>query len=113
MLTNSQNELIKEISKTPQGSIQITYSALQNAIFNFVNFILNSKKNNSYTLTSVEFIEFQHNTNFQVNVFLDLKSKVKLNFEIHKQIQKGVISYLNNEFKIEALTINVICNMNN
>lgn len=104
----NKNDNIKQIAKTTQGSILITYSALQEILISIVNSLLTTK---DVIFEKLEFDQFKHDTNFQVNVFLNVKNQSKFSYKSVNNLQKAIQEYLKNEFQIEVLSVNIISNI--
>ncbi len=104
-----QTEANKRISKSALGSILISREALQTAVANFVNAFLHGEKNPGFALEKVDFVEFESSTDFAVNLFVSCKAKLKPGLELQRNLQSALIAHLETEFKISALSVNVIC----
>ncbi|WP_033159887.1 hypothetical protein [Mycoplasmoides alvi] len=101
----NKNEIFKQIVKTTQGSILINYSTLQEILTNVVKSLIGAR---DVFFQKLEFCDFEHDTTFQVNVFLNTRNQNKIQNKVINNIQKGIQDFLKNEFQIEVLTVNVV-----
>lgn len=109
----SNLEINKLISKTAYGSVYISAKSLRDYVSNFViSYFLNNNVSN-FELINVDFEKFESETNFQINIFL--KSKKIINYierEFQIKLQNAIITFLNKQFQIDVLTVNIIIDLN-
>lgn len=106
-----QDKNVKLIAKNSQGSVFISHKALTNALDFFIKKTLESNKM-PFAYDYVEFINFDHETNFQINVFLKPK-KINVNNTLNRQLQSAIFNYIGNVFVLEPITINIILSFEN
>lgn len=106
-----QDKSVKLIAKNSQGSVFISHKALTNALDFFIKKTLESNKM-PFTYDRVEFVNFDHEINFQINVFLK-PTKLNFNTMLNRQLQSAIFNYIGNVFVLEPITINIILSFEN
>lgn len=106
-----QDKNVKLIAKNSQGSVFISHKALTDALDFFIKKTLEIHKM-PFTYDRVEFINFDHEINFQINVFLK-PTKPNFSTALNRQLQSAIFNYIGNVFVLEPITINIILSFEN
>lgn len=106
-----QDKSVKLIAKNSQGSVFISHKALTDALDFFIQKTIEANKM-PFIYDHIEFVNFDHEINFQINVFLKPK-KLNFNTALNRQLQSAIFNYIGNVFVLEPITINIILSFEN